>query len=414
MKKHITIFEHQSLKLHQEIDGVRFDEKILKAMQKFHGDKGIPYYSLIHNGIRFCQYVGVIQIGEFTIEILPKADKSNDKNHWRNTLIGMLKAVGNFKIQAPSSSALKIKTNSILELYFEIFIREVEYLLYRGLVKQYRKTESNTKTLKGRLNFSKNIQKNLIHKEQFFVNHTVYDTQHQLHVILYKTLKLIKQINNNPNILGKLSALLLNFPEMPDCKVSESLFDRIQLNRKTESYQYALDIARLLLLNYHPDLSKGNNNVLALLFDMNLLWEQFVYCSLRKHKQGNSRIKAQAKKSFWKADSGFSRTIQPDIFIQNADGYNIILDTKWKNINGANPSIDDLRQMYVYHNYFQAQKVALVYPGGVESTKQGSYFKTTSQTLDEKECSVITIPSNNSISNWQSTINNYIQKWIKQ
>ncbi|HNU62307.1 MAG: hypothetical protein M0R67_00860 [Candidatus Cloacimonas sp.] len=43
-----------------------------------------------------------------------------------------------------------------------------------------------------------------------------------------------------------------------------------------------MDIARLLLCNYHPDLKSDRNNVLTLMFDMNLLWESFIYHSIRK------------------------------------------------------------------------------------------------------------------------------------
>jgi len=64
-------FEHQSLRLD---DGL--DPGLLKALQSFYGSgKDFPYYSLIHNGVKFCEYVGVIQVGKTVIEVLPKTDK---------------------------------------------------------------------------------------------------------------------------------------------------------------------------------------------------------------------------------------------------------------------------------------------------------------------------------------------------
>ena len=123
------MFEHQSIKLDQEIDGVILNKQKLETLQRYYGEKGVPYFSLIHNGVRFNEYVGVIQVGETVIEILPKADnvssRINDKNKWRDILINMLHAVGVFDIHAPSSSSLKLKSNSILDLYLELFVKEV-------------------------------------------------------------------------------------------------------------------------------------------------------------------------------------------------------------------------------------------------------------------------------------------------
>ena len=82
----------------------------------------------MHHGVKFNEYVGVIQIGKTIIEVLPKADKSGDENTWRNVLISMLRAVGVIDIHAPSSSDLQLRANSILDLYFELFVKELEYL----------------------------------------------------------------------------------------------------------------------------------------------------------------------------------------------------------------------------------------------------------------------------------------------
>ena len=408
MGKHITIFEHQTLKLDHDYEGVTFDNDKLNALQRFYGDKGVPYFSLVHKGIRFSEFVGVIQVGALIIEVLPKADKSsadvNSKAKWRNILIDMLRASGIFNIQAPSSSSLNLKSNSLLDLYFELFIKEVEYLLHAGLAKQYRKKEANVTALKGCLQFNKHLQQNITHQERFFVRHTTYDVEHKLHFILYKAIRLLKQINTNSALHSRIGALLLHFPEMPDINVSESTFEKLVFNRKTVTYKKAIDIAKLLLLQYHPDVSNGRNNVLALMFDMNALWEKFVFTSLLKYKVPDVTITPQSPKFFWKPEVGYRSKIIPDIVINQGKDNCVVLDTKWKNLNGFNPSAEDLRQMYVYHQYYNSEQVALIYPGE-NSFKSGIYIDPNTGTDSKFKCGVFSLSPQLNVKLWQKDIN---------
>lgn len=412
-REHIRVFEHQTIVLNQRFeDGVIFDETKLEAFVRFFG-KGVAYYSLIRNGIQFNEYVGAIQVGNTLISVLPKADKrlkedESEKKKWNQVMIDMLRAVHGFDVKASSSSHLKIKNNSVLDLYFELLVLEVEYLLHRGLVKKYRKTEGNLNALKGSLQFSQQVSKNLVHKERFFTKHSTYDNEHVLHVILYQTIQVLNRINTNSALAGRINALLLNFPEMPHRKITESIFDKLVFNRKSMGYMKAIEIARLILLHYHPDLSKGRDDVLALMFDMNLLWEQFVLVSLRKNKLFN--VRGQHSRYFWKPEGGQRRSIRPDITVSTKDG-NYVLDTKWKLV-ADKPSMEDIRQMYAYHHYFEANKVALLYPGDARYVT-GKFVDIKGQNqLTELECGLLFTQYSDSVKNWQKRICKEIKDWI--
>ena len=166
----------------------------------------------------------------------------------------------------------------------------------------------------------------------------------------------------------------LDFPEVQNINISENTFNQIIYDRKSSKYRNSIEIARLLLLNYHPDIKVGTNDVLALMFDMNYLWERFVYASLRKHNKKGNTITAQNTRNFWKPIGGRNSKMKPDIVINKDKGDCVVLDTKWKNLKLSNPSPHDLRQMYVYMKYYNASRVALVYPNIESAVKSGTFY----------------------------------------
>ena len=72
----ITLFEHQSLVL-DESKG--FSQKHLDALENYHDQllnaKRPLFYDLIHNGVKFSSYVGILQVGNCYIEVLPKRNR---------------------------------------------------------------------------------------------------------------------------------------------------------------------------------------------------------------------------------------------------------------------------------------------------------------------------------------------------
>ena len=410
MHKSITVFEHQSLRL-----GMGGFEKIhLAALQHFLGERrDFPYYSLIHQGVKFNEYVGVIQVGNLMIEILPKADQGQDTDRWRRIFIGMLRASGIMDLPAPSSSRLKLKPNALLQLYFERYVRELERLLHRGLTKKYRKTEGNLNAVKGRIVFSKQMQYNLVHQERVYSAYSEFSREHLLHQVLLKALKLLANINSAPVLNSRIARLLTAFPEQVDVKVSASLFSRIMLNRSTQHYGPALQIARMLLLNFHPDVSRGQHDVLAILFDMNVLWERFVCKSLQRQLPRlipACLVEAQEQREFWQSDGGKHLHIRPDIHIRIGDGGFYVIDTKWKNLDGRNPDIQDLRQMYVYHRYYHSEKVAMLYPG--ESDGYSGAFRALEYDAKVYSCTLMPVRVEDDILLMQQALAVKVAAWM--
>lgn len=353
-KKFIQVFEYQNLRYD---DSGEFRKHHFDAMVKFNELHQNRYFTIIHKGIRFGSYVGVIQVGGLTVEILPKADNNatGDKNLWQNVLLNMLKVCQHIPVETVSETQLKKRYNSILDVYFEMYLTEIERLVKKGLIRKYRKTQSNQNTLKGKLVFSQNIQKNLVHKERFYCEHQMYDRNHLLHQILYKGLMVLKTFVSDA-LKDKVHRLLFEFQDFDNLNIDKKHFDKIIFDRKSHDYKKAFDIAKIIILNYSPGLNYGNDNLLTLLFDMNALWEEYIFRILQKHKTEETEVYFQNSVKFWE-----NKRIRPDIVIK-IKGETYVIDTKWKIVAANNPSDDDLKQMFVYNLHWKAEKALLLYP----------------------------------------------------
>ena len=234
-KNFIQVFEYQKLKFTDNND---FSKTHFDAMVKFNEKNGNKYFTPVYNGVQFNSYVGVIQIGGLTIEILPKADThlAPDKSLWQSILLNMLKVCKHIQVDKVSETGLKRKNNSILEIYFEMYLNELQKLIQQGLIKKYRKIENNQNALRGKLMFSQNIRKNLVHKEKFYCEHQVYVKNHLIHQILLKGLLVLSDLVSS-KLNDKVKRLLYIFGEYSTLEVNAKTFEKLKLDRKSNPYQ---------------------------------------------------------------------------------------------------------------------------------------------------------------------------------
>lgn len=365
----LQVFEHEKLRY---TENSIFTKAHFDAMVAFNEKNENRYYQIIHHGVQFGSYVGVVQIGGLTIEVLPKVDKANSnsdsqKKLWQSILLNMLHVCRHLPVDSVSETQLKKRYHSIHYVYCELFLSELEQLVQRGLIKKYQRIQSQQNALKGKLIFSKNIRKNLVHKEQFYCEHQVYNKDHLIHQILFQALTILQNIV--PSYLAdRIQRLQYSFQDFNVIQATKFSFDKIKLDRKSTVYSRALDIAKMIILNYSPSLQTGKENMLTLLFDMNMLWEEYIYRILKKYAGNDYIIYGQDSKAFWQR-----KRIRPDIVIQhNNDRY--IIDTKWKIIEENKPADDDLKQMFAYNLYWDSEKSLLLYPRTNQSdTDFGDY-----------------------------------------
>ena len=210
-----------------------------------------------------------------------------------------------------------------------------------------------------------------------------------MHHVLSAAFARVAQLDTSGRLRGRLAALRLDFPEAAPLAVtpagsaagplhpiaSQRLAPKLT-TRKLAPYARAVHIARLLLLDLHPDLRGGRAPALALLFDINAMWEGFRAAALRRRLPAGFRVSAQATTPSWTGDNGQRTTLRPDLLVDTPGGQRIGLDAKCKYRSGApKPSAADLRQLYAYADHFDCDTMALVYPGAWGAVR-GAFAKT--------------------------------------
>jgi 5-methylcytosine-specific restriction enzyme subunit McrC len=362
--KVIKVFEYSSLVVNANFTQKHFEQLVL--YNERHGNK---YFNVGNKRIYFKNYVGVLQVGNLVIEILPKTDNSDTeeiKNKWHNALIYMLHICGYINIDTVTRANLQLQSTTLIELFYKLFLDEVKDIVHQGLTRAYRYQINNRPHLKGRLIFNKHIAENYLHKEMFYTSAQVYDHNNTYNQILCKALRVLKNNNKGNRYYNDICNLLYNFEGIKNIEVNDKTFETLKYSRNNITYESAITLARMILQNYSPDLKSGVNNVINILFDMNILFEKVVYRLLKKYESEYSQIKlklyAQSSKRFWN-----NRSIRPDILgeyisIDDKSKQTFILDTKWKKPKNNNPNDDDLKQMYVYNIHFGSNKSVLIYP----------------------------------------------------
>jgi 5-methylcytosine-specific restriction enzyme subunit McrC len=369
----IQVFEHHWLKVNEH---PTFTQAHFNALEKYGYKTKEKYYSVGNRRIKFNSYVGVIQVNNLTIEVLPKADNhtANDasKERWHNALITMLNECKLIKLNAISTAKLKLHSASILDLYYDYFLAEVETIYKHGLRKDYRTIQENLNKVKGKILFTNHLKKNAIHQERFFVEHKIFDANNRLNQILFKALIILKNIAHNPKHFIRINKLLLNFEGISEKNVDSLWFENLRHDRNTERYKAAVNLAKLIILRYNPDMKGGPENVLSIMFDMNLLFENYIFRKLKAVQADPDNpilsIRDQTRTPFWE-----SRGLRADILVESEDKC-IVIDTKWKVLKRNTPNDPDLKQMFVYNLHYDTDLSILLYPmTDVKSSQKKAY-----------------------------------------
>lgn len=336
------------------------------------------------DGIKTEAHVGIIRFADFQLNILPKIIGGNDSSCLEN-LMFMLRYTKKLEIHTIDSAEISKTKQPFLEILVAHYANILLNALQRHIPHHYETKEENLSAVRGRILFAENQLVNMGNLARVYCQFDEFTSDN----LLNQTFKFVAQalclLTAVPATRARLNKILAIYEDVELRAISYAQAKKILLNRNQLIFKDVLDLALLFLQHSTISLHNKTFTNLAILFDMNKLFEEFVATALEKAFPG--QVQTQQSRRIIDSIGGHANTsyrIRPDILFR----HDTIIDTKYKilDLPDNKPSEADIYQMLAYNRFFNRQNIILCYP-----TFKQNYSQTTILETPNMRISLITI-----------------------
>lgn len=332
------------------------------------------------------QYVGVIRLGNRTVQVLPKMYRSRqDTDAQRReatlNLLHLLRYATDVPIREQDVTPLLDQRMDWFELLTRLFTVHLMDEWRRGAFRTYHLVQETSPVLKGTWLIADQLR-HPCRNHLFEVAYDEFTGDNALNRIfrfVVERLWILTRDGANRQLLGELRHWMEDVSLVPAVTVAQATDTLI--TRLNQRFEPLLNLARLFLAQSAPQLAVGEQSLFAFVFDMNALFEAFVARFLIRHRDDilppslrACDILPQARgvrcHLVWKKHTEHV-LLRPDIaFRASDDGFPLLIDTKYKGLN-VNDAMDgvsesDIYQMYAYAHRYDCPRVLLLYPQTAE------------------------------------------------
>lgn len=193
-----------------------------------------------------------------------------------------------------------------------------------------------------------------------------------LNRVLKTALVCLKGLSRAQDTQRTIGELLQVYDEVRLLPRTALPWHEIVLDRSNSGWRDLLGLARLLLGSRFQTTSAGETRGFALLFEMNMLFEEFVGRALRRALgRTDARVTLQGPRAYALHHPTQGHRLfatRPDIVVTRENRPILILDTKWKRLTGGfedrrrGVAQADVYQMMAYAQIYGCRRLVLVYP----------------------------------------------------
>lgn len=354
----------------KEYSKVEINDSYLDKLQAYLKCRNLDSaLKVTRHGIKTKSWVGVIKYKNLHLEILPKLiseDANNDKKISEEersiilkNLIFMLSYTKNLDIKTNDNAKLSTEKNPFIEILIREFATSLFEALKRLTPKRYVREEENLNYLKGKIKFSENIRYNCTNQAKFYCEYDEFSENNLLNQLFLFVSTCLYNISNNSYNKKTLKFIINYYSDISFVRFDKFKVRKIKLTRNQELFKKSFNLAKMFVEQTSVDLSKNKFENITLVWDMNKLFEEFIF-ELIKRKIPECSPIAQKTKRLLRSTQETKRDTKVDILIQHPQ---IIIDTKYKKFTDFDDiSSADIYQVTTYcllHNY---KRAILLYP----------------------------------------------------
>lgn len=351
-----------------------------------------------HNGIETSSWVGVIKYKNTHLQILPKLiytkeykedydekTKEETKSNILKNLIFMLSYTKKLDIKTSNEARLSTAKNP----FIEILIREYAKSLFECLKcltpKKYVREEDNLNYLKGKIKFAENIRYNSANQAKFYCEYDEFSENNILNQLFLFVSTYLYNISNDSYNKKTLKFIMKYYSDIKLVRFDRFKAEKIKLSRNQELFKKPFNLAKMFVEKTSVDLSKNKFENITLIWDMNKLFEEFIFEIMKKNEsEFGWTFTAQKSKRLLAGDDNKKRNTYVDIFAEKGKD-KIILDTKYKIFTGTDDfSNADVFQVSTYCLLHNADKAVLIYPRWNKEVPNVPSFKLNTDEKDIK------------------------------
>jgi len=205
-----------------------------------------------------------------------------------------------------------------------MFVNYLDELIHKGLKSSYISKEDNQFFLKGKLKFNQHIKQNYIHKERFYVEFDEYLPDRVENRLLKSTIQLLLKKTNDYENKKALRQQLFIFDEVNLSLNYDADISKINLHRGMEYYEMPLRFAKVFLRHHSFTSLRGKDNVFALLFPMEKVFENYMEFVLKNSKEelGIKEVLVNGRSDEYLLNNGecYMARLQPDYLLKMQEG----------------------------------------------------------------------------------------------